>query len=112
MHLQGTGLPQIWTNWFVPKSNQCVRFNTKVVKPRLSVNHLISSFVLLAIGCGLSFVVFLFELIAAGRLSGHKGSHDNKSAVLIRTDTIGTASKRLSVLTSDQFVYAHQQSHT
>ena len=77
IRLQGTGLPQIWTNWFVPKSNQCVRFNTKAAKPRLSVNHLISAFVLLAMGFGLSFIVFLFELIAAGRLSVHKGSHDN-----------------------------------
>lgn len=52
-----TGRTVLWT---------CLEFNRREKKnKRLSIGHLSSAFLILGIGCGLSFATFLLEIITS-----------------------------------------------
>lgn len=68
--MRGTGLMDIWTQWYQPDIRQCLAEADKITKnvsksepPRLSLKNLTGAFVVLLIGYLVSFVAFLAENI-------------------------------------------------
>ena len=60
-----TGLLLHWHSWYVPVPYRCLQVRRqKVNKPRLSLKHLSSAFVVLCGGCCASLIVFMGELLS------------------------------------------------
>jgi hypothetical protein len=64
INLWETGLLIHWHSWYVPVPYRCLQVHRqKENKPRLSMKHLSSAFVVLCGGCCASLILFVGELI-------------------------------------------------
>lgn len=69
--MQEAGLIDLWYNWYQPNPDFCLNFNAKRQKaesvhpPRISVQHLVSPFLILVAGYVISTTAFMGEKLAA-----------------------------------------------
>ena len=61
LRLQEAGLINEWYKRYVPSASKCMKVNERNNKPRLSIKHLSSPFVILATNYLLSLLVFIAE---------------------------------------------------
>ena len=70
LRLHEMGLISLWQNWFEPNTRPCLNDKTdngnakkKKKLARISISNLTGAFAFLAIGCIISFLIFLIERI-------------------------------------------------
>ena len=63
LRLKESGLLNEWGSWYIPSTLKCMELNKRNEKPKLSIEHLSSAFVILIVGYILSAAVFVIEKI-------------------------------------------------
>ena len=63
LRLREAGLLSEWEKWYIPLPSKCMELNKRIDKPQLSLKHLSSAFVILIVGCVLSTIVFILEMM-------------------------------------------------
>ena len=63
LRLKESGLLNEWGSWYIPSTSKCMELNKRNEKPKLSIEHLSSAFVILIVGYIISAAVFVIEKI-------------------------------------------------